>query len=86
MEFEKLFTALVIGGSVIAGGCASKTGTSNANGTAIESKTRQSDIDCAKICTFPSNDQSDRAALCPDPVNGGENCCWLMLQQHECCP
>ena len=95
MEFERLFTALVIGGSMMAGGCASKSTTSdttNANTNAAQPEpteqataANEEEIDCAKVCDMPNGEES-REMVCPDPQLGIENCCWLMSIPHECCP
>ena len=93
MEFERLFTALVIGGSVIAGGCASKStssDTTNANTTvaatpAAQDAAADEAIDCAKVCDMPDGERT-REMICPDPDLGADNCCWLMSNPHECCP
>ena len=37
------------------------------------------DLNCEEICDYGSE------AICPDPENGFEGCCWLMLIPHPCC-
>lgn len=84
MEFEKLFKVLVVSGSVMVGGCAAKNaGTSPADTPGI-SKARTEKLDCEALCDEPNN---GRGSVCPDPSSpGSQNCCWLMLERHECCP
>jgi len=91
MEFEKLFSAVVLGGSLLAGGCAKKaTESSPETPPAETTKTTETPpadgaeaaVDCEKICTTGDG----REVFCPDPSNNDiENCCWLMVKRHECC-
>ncbi len=87
MEFEKLFKVIVLGGSVIAGGCAPKTGSTPPAPDTTKAATKATDkdaVDCEKVCSGPEG----RERFCPDPnQDGSENCCWLMgPEQHACCP
>jgi len=84
MDFETLFKVVVVGGSVLAGGCASKTASTSTQQPAVQpTDTTEVAVDCDAICTGPEG----RERFCPDPSNEGiENCCWLMTRPHECCP
>ena len=83
MEFEKLFKVVVLGGSVIAGGCAPKIPPAPDTTKAATKTTDENAVDCEKVCDGPEG----RGRFCPDPnQNGSENCCWLMGPElHECC-
>ena len=123
MEFEKLFTAVVIGGSLLTAGCAKKTAEATANtppateasatdteATATDTQTAATDdkaapatdteteqpsetiapkakdndasVNCDEVCSGGNG----REQICPDPTQDDiENCCWLMVQRHECC-
>ncbi len=49
---------------------------------AVEPK-KVGDVDCSKVCSG----SPDAETFCPDPaMNGAENCCWLMMKKHACCP
>jgi hypothetical protein len=77
MDFEKLFKALVIGGSVLASSCASTSNSVTTNENPNVTKP-----DCSEICTQESGGET----FCPEDGNTGPtNCCWLMLPKHECC-
>ena len=90
MKFETLFQALVIGGSMIGGGCASKTVppvdakvTVNTEQKQPETQENNEKLDCKSLCESPN---LGRESICPDPGQDGvSNCCWLMAQQHPCC-
>ena len=95
MEFDKLFKVVVLGGSVIAGGCAPKASPTPDTVKAATKTTEESPkedeeanknegtVDCEKVCDGPEG----RERTCPDPNNDGfENCCWLMGPKlHGCC-
>lgn len=86
MNFEKLYKSLVVSGTLLVGACA----TPGSAGTAAPSPAPDAEraagqdeaLDCRSLCTGLGDDN----AVCPDPTNGAENCCWLMTQRHPCCP
>lgn len=78
-----MFRALVIGGSVSAAGCGPKSATqpAAAEATPVSTEAEPDDaVACEEICEYSSSGN-----ICPDPVEGGENCCWLMQTPHPCC-
>lgn len=90
MNAERLFRVLVVGGSMMVGGCGSKTppaGTPEAGTTAPAEPTATTNaeatpeaLDCATICQFDSD------VICPDAnMDGAMGCCWLMIEPHPCC-
>jgi hypothetical protein len=118
MEFEKMFKVVVVGGSLLAGGCAAKTASAPAtaggastpaateNAAAPEAapetpaateetpapeaeadgskKAAAEPVNCEELCDTLT---PDGESICPDPNNEGtQNCCWLMIPKHECCP
>ena len=83
MELERLFQALVVGGGLLVGGCAAKnTSPSPVDATPPESA-KEGRVDCEKVCDVPNQ---GRESVCPDETTGDQNCCWLMVAPHECCP
>jgi hypothetical protein len=82
MEFEKLFQVLVVSGGVMVGGCATKVPTP-ATEAPQATKAEKPKLDCEAICDVANE---GRSSICPDSTIGGQNCCWLMLDPHECCP
>lgn len=86
MEFERLFTALVMGGSLMAGGCGAKAPTASERPAGTDAEAQRATADCEEICTYPAADSSAREVFCPDTsMEGAENCCWLMQEVHPCC-
>ena len=79
MGIDKLFRVAVLGGGMLVGGCAPKT--SGAMADAGDDKDAK--LDCEKVCEHYTG---DRESVCPDSQTGGQNCCWLMAVDHECCP
>ena len=49
--------------------------------TPSEKPSDEAALACDEIC----DGGEGRERICPDPVNGGDNCCWLMLDPHPCC-
>lgn len=78
MEFSKLYSTLVLGGALLAGGCATPAG----GETTGEAASADVALNCSEIC----HGDPDSGVFCPDPVQKVENCCWLMVQRHPCCP
>lgn len=100
MEFEKLFSVVVLSGAMLASGCGKKETGNTSAATPAPSSTEAVDVregpqrevpkltqngeSCDDICTEQT---SDGELICPIPDgDGGTNCCWLMIPKHECCP
>jgi hypothetical protein len=49
--------------------------------TPAENPTDEVELACDEIC----DGGEGRERICPDPANGGDNCCWLMFDPHPCC-
>jgi hypothetical protein len=96
MNIERLFQVIVVGGSVLASGCAHNT---SKQVVAPSSETETPDplaqtaiadesppatdepLDCATTCEFDAS-----GVICPDPLQDNSmGCCWLMMTPHECC-
>ena len=90
MNFDKLYKSLVMSGTLLVSSCAtpaavgpSSSPTPSEPKPANETSAAQPEepLDCKSLCT----DLGDDNAICPDPSDGAENCCWLMVQRHPCC-
>jgi len=90
MNFDKLYKSLVMSGTLLVSSCATP-GTASTSETAPTNEPEpisetsaaepQEPLDCKSLCS----DLGDENAICPDPSDGAENCCWLMVEQHPCC-
>ena len=95
MQFHKLFNTLVVSGSMLAlSACATSPkgqpdpGAGSDEGTPEPATTAETEtpvetdaLNCEAVC----ESLNGRESMCPDPLLGTINCCWLMSEQHPCC-
>jgi hypothetical protein len=90
MNFDKLYKSLVMSGTLLVSSCATPgaVGTSDSPAPTEPKPVTQTTVaepeeplDCKSLCS----DLGDDNAVCPDPKDGVENCCWLMAKKHPCC-
>lgn len=90
MNFDKLYKSLVMSGTLLVSSCAAPGAavTSDAPAPAepkpapvTTAAEPEEPLDCKSLCSGLGDDN----AVCPDPSDGVENCCWLMAKKHPCC-
>ena len=86
---EKLFRALVMGGAMLSLSACSTTSSNQPETQTPAPQTQPTKApdpqalptNCDEICDGPKG----RERVCPDPMIGADNCCWLMGELHPCC-